>query len=72
MYKLFMHLDRDIVKTDGIPTITSCCFQSFYKIVFLAVKEQIKNVMISLARQSRHGVSNCENLKECSKVHSFK
>ena len=69
MYKLFMHLDRGIVKNNELPSITSCCLISFYTIIFQSVKEQIRNAMMDLIRQDREGTSDdCEYLQECTKV----
>ena len=53
MWRLFMNLDKTVVRTEGLPTITSCYLKYFYDFVFLSHLDTLRQCMLDCAAANR-------------------
>jgi cullin 1 len=52
---LFMHLDRGLVKTNKLPTLTSAALNLYYDQMFLPCKSRIRNIILDELIKERGG-----------------
>ena len=62
MWSLFMNLDKTIVRTEGLPTITSCYLKYFYDLVFCSHLEKLRQCMLDCAAVNREKPLGSDNI----------
>lgn len=55
MWRLFMNLDKTVVRTEALPTITSCCLKSFYELVFREHLDVLRRSLLDCTAMDREG-----------------
>lgn len=72
MWRLFMNLDKTVVRTEALPTITSCYLRCFYVKVFYCNLDKLRQSLLNCVAMNREGplVDN-KVFKEVVQVEEF-
>jgi Cullin family len=72
MWRLFMNLDKTVVRTEALPTITSCCLKCFYELVFSEHLDVLRRGLLDCTAMDREGtLLDNSIIKEVIEVNKF-
>ena len=72
MWRLFMNLDKTVVRTEALPTITSSCLKCFYELVFSEYLVVLRRGLLDCTAMDREGtLLDNSILKEVIEVRKF-
>lgn len=72
MWRLFMNLDKTVVRTEALPTITSCCLKCFYDLAFKTHLDVLRRGLLDCTAMDREGTLHDNSiLKEVVEVNKF-